>query len=239
MERSSMTTMKTGILLFLLSLSVSAENAVFVDAAFPYRIVCKAGWAQEMKNDSMLIVKNSSAGKKTRLQLQKYSIDSGFDLSNKGWSRLRFAVNKELATNIGQLMWFDTTTNKKLGNYRAFELCAYYSEKSDNGTLWWAEYSRWTDHDGFGYLASVIGDTADIRQNCTTIYKAILDSISISQLGTGVISKGPDFLRSSEPGNSAAFATPWYDVSGKAMRRHGGIQNAVMVNKNSKRLLLR
>jgi hypothetical protein len=231
--------MKSCIAFFFLSLVVSAENTIFVDAAFPYRIVCRTGWVQETKNDTVLILKNSSAGKKTRLQLQKYSIDSGFDLSNNGWSRLRFAVNKELATNIGRLMWFDSTTNKKLGSYRAFELCAYYSEKSDNGILWWAEYSRWTDHNGFGYLASIIGDTSDIRQNCTTIYKTILDSISISQLSTDVISNRLVFFPSNEPGNSAAFVTPWYDVSGKAMRRHGGIHNAVMVNKNSKRLLLR
>jgi hypothetical protein len=240
MERLTMTTLtKTGILLSLLCLAAGAENTVFLDAAFPYRIVCRTGWVQEVKNDSVLILKNTAAGKKTRLQLQKYSIDTGFDLGSKGWSRLRFAVNKEFATNIGQVIWCDTTANKKLGGLRAFEICAYFSEKSDNGTVWWAEYSRWTDYGGFGYLASVVGDTADIRQNCTTLYKALLDSIGISQLTTGAVSKGPDALRLSGPRLPAPSATVWYDVSGRTVLGRNGIPKAIVVKKSSKRLLLR
>jgi hypothetical protein len=233
-----MTIMKTVFILFLISLAASAENKVFVDAAFPYRIVCKTEWVQELKNDSLLLLKNSSPGKKTRLHLQKYPIDTGYDYSNKSWSRLRFAVNKEIATNIGQLMWFDSTVNKKLGNYRAFEICAYYSEKSASGTVWWAEYSRWTDHDGFGYLASIIGDTTDIRLNCTTMYKAILDSISISQLTTKSLfpaAKAPRPATRLLPDHMSG----WYTVLGKDVQGSGGKSRAIVVKKNAKRLFMR
>jgi hypothetical protein len=239
MEQSNMiNTVKTCILLFMIIPVASAENAVFTDAAFPYRIVCKTGWIQETKNDSLFVLKNTASGKKTRLQLQKYSIDTGYDFTSQDWSRLHFAVNKELASNIGQLMWFDSLPNKKLGNYRAFEICAFFSEKSATGTIWWGEYSRWTDHGGFGYLASIIGDTADIRANTTAIYKALLDSISISQLGTGAISHGPGFPKAATQRFSIPSST-WYNALGRYTYGTSRQRSAILVKKDLKQLLMR
>jgi hypothetical protein len=229
---------KTCILLFMIVPVVQAENTVFADAAFPYRIVCKTGWGQETKNDSLLVLKNTATGKKTRLQLQKYSIDTGYDFNSQDWSRLRFAVNKELASNLGQLMWFDSLPNKKLGNYRAFEICAFFSEKSGAGATWWGEYSRWTDHDGFGFLASIISDTADIRANTTVIYKALLDSISISQLSARAISQGPAFPKATVQRFTISSST-WYDALGRHTYSYSRQPGAILVKKDLKQLLMK
>jgi hypothetical protein len=228
---------KTCILLFMIVPVAWSENTVFTDAAFPYRIVCKTGWTQETKNESLLVLKNTASGKKTRLQLQKYSIDTGYDFNSFDWARLRFAVNKELASNIGQLMWFDSLPNKKLGNYRAFEICAFFSEKSAAGTIWWGEYSRWTEHEGLGYLASIIGDTADIRANTTAIYKALLDSISISQLSTRAARQVAGFPKVAM-GRFSISSSIWYNALGRYTYSNGRQHGAILVKKDLKQLLM-
>jgi hypothetical protein len=237
MEQSTMTNLLKAIMtIFMIAFVVAAENTIFTDPTFPYRIVCKTVWVQEAKNDSLVLLKNSAAGKKTQLRLQKYSIDTAIDFNSYSWSRIRFAVNKELASTIGQLMWFDSLANKKLGNYRAFEICAFFTEKSTTGTTWYGEYSRWTDHGGYGYLASVIGDTADIRANTTTTYKALLDSISIPQLNTQTILQGPGFPAMSLQRFSGS-PLPWHDVLGRTAYYYNSRQpDAIVVKKNLKQL---
>jgi hypothetical protein len=228
--------LKTSLMLSMLIMVVRAENSVFTDPAFPYRIVCKTNWVQESKNDSEFILKNTSPGKKTRFQLQKYSIDTGFDILNQAWARLRFAVNKQLAMNIGRLVFVDTTANKKLGNYHAFELCAIFSDSAGNKNVWWGEYSRWTDYNGFGYIASIISSDTENVKNRDTIatYKALLDSINISQIGTNAIAKIPTATIQWLPASSST----WYDILGR--NTHGNSQrpNAIMVKKNLKYLLI-
>jgi hypothetical protein len=227
---------KSSIVLFLVGLIVQAETTVFVDATFPYRIVCKTGWLQELKNDSMLILKNSASGKKTRLQLQKYSMDSGYDVNNKDWSRLRYAINKELATAVGQLIFVDTSAQKKLGNSRAFEIFAFFSEKSNNKTLWWAEYSRWTDYNGSGYLASIIGDTTDMKENYVH-YKALMDSVSLSQLPTKAGSQWVVRTLATQP-HAASLSSVWYDILGRNTNGATRQPNVVLVKKNLKFMLV-
>jgi len=189
------------MLLVLLSLStVRSENRVFSDPAFPYRVVCKPEWVQDAKNDSVLYLKNTESGKKTRLQLQKYVVDSWYDLNNNGWSRFRFDINYSFIIGVGTVGSIDSTSNKKLGGARAFEIFAYYWEKSDNGTVWWAEYVRWTDFNGIGYMASIIGDTLDLKTNVLNkTYVALLDSITLAQFATGNARKNITLIKKEQP----------------------------------------
>jgi hypothetical protein len=165
---------------------LNAETMVFQDEAFPYRIVCKPEWTETLKNDSMLTLNNSDSGKKTRLQLKKYPIDSTYDTSTYEWSRLNYAINKELAIGFGKLLFVDTGATKKIGEYRAFEMFAFFSESTSTQTIWWAEYARWTEHDGFGYLVSIIGDTTEMRDNYI-VYQSLMDSVSLGSLTTALL----------------------------------------------------
>jgi len=223
--------------------AIHADITVFSDPVFPYRIACKTEWVQDTKNDSTFILKNSASGKKTRFQLQKYPIDTSYDVNAKEWSRLRWAVNKELAIGMGQLIFWDTLASKKLGNYRAFELFAFFSQKSDSAsggtTIWWAEYSRWTDHDGFGYLASVIGDTTDVKTNYNNgSYRALMDSINISQLTTIAQPRGAEFSRPVLTPVSTS-STAWYAVSGRTLRSSVRHHGAITVKGTMKRLSIK
>ncbi len=232
---------KSSLLFFLIVLSVRAETAVMVDAAFPYRIICGTQWIQELKSDSLLQLKNTATGKKTRFQLHKYTIDTvqydSLSRTNQTWSRLRYAVNYKLAQTAGRVIRVDSTANKKLGKYRAFELVAYFSEKSGTGTLWWAEYSRWTDHNGSGYLASIIGDTLDILNNENfTNYKALLDSISLSRLTTTL-----NYSRFMETTSKSfdKFSAHSYNVLGRDVPERLHTPAMILMKKNMKRCLIR
>jgi hypothetical protein len=85
----------------------------------------------------------------------------------------------EIANSLGRLISFDSSAAKKLGDYRAYEYFAFFAESTSTRKVWYAEYARWSEHDGFGYLASIIGDTAEMRQN-GPVNKAFIDSINIS-----------------------------------------------------------
>ena len=238
--------LRTSVFLFLISFAVYAENYVYEDAAFPYRIVCNSGWVVESKTDSTLILKNQAPGKKTQFQMRKYQIDSSYDsasMANKDWSRLRFALNKELVFNFGKLVFIDTSVAKKLGDSRAFEIFAFLSARpdsqsssSDTQTVWWGEYSRWTDHDGFGYLASIIGDTSDMKQNYAA-YKAFMDSIDILNLNTSANYKRVLSVRNPVHVLPAS-QSEWHNLLGRQVKGSLPCSRSIVVKKNTKRLVI-
>jgi hypothetical protein len=239
--------LRTSGVLFIIFFASHAENCVYEDAAFPYRIVCNTGWVVASKTDSTFVLKNQAPGKKTQFELRKYQIDTSYDsasLVNKDWSRLRFALNKELVLSIGKLIFIDTSATKKLGNFRAFEIFSFLSAKSDTQsvktdtqTIWWGEYSRWTDHDGFGYLASIIGDTSDMKQNYAT-YKALMDSIGISNLNTLADSKRL-FSGRAPLHVLPASQLEWHNLLGRQVSGSFPCSRSILVKKNTKRLFIK
>jgi hypothetical protein len=188
---------------------------------------------QDIKNDSVLYLKNTEPGKKTRLQLQKYVVDSWYDLNNNGWSRFRFDINYSFILGVGTIGSIDSTQNKRLGGARAFEIFAYYWEKNDTGTVWWAEYVRWTDFNGIGYMASIIGDTLDLKTNVKNkTYVALLDSITLSQFSTGNTGKNMADIKVKQPQNSNQSI--WFDLLGRNIADYYGQKgNMISVRRNT------
>jgi hypothetical protein len=228
---------KTGCVVLLAVFFTYAEVRVFLDESFPYRIVCKPEWNEALKNDSTLILDKISTGTKTRFQLKKYVIDTTFNRETNEWSRLNFAINKELAVNFGKLVFVDTGAAKKLGDYRAFEMFAFFSESTETQKVWWAEYCRWTDHDGYGFLASIIGDTIEMKQNYAT-YKTFLDSISVSRMHTEVLWRekvaGLRVSRDQSP-----RSPPDHDLLGRSIPSSIKKNNQVLVGKKIQQCQIR
>lgn len=221
----------------LTSIVTNADIRVFLDEYFPYRIVCKPEWNETLKNDSTLILDKVTTGRKTRFQLKKYVIDSTFNRQTMEWSRLNFAINKELAVGFGKLVFVDTGTMKKLGDYRAFEMFAFFSESTATQKVWWAEYCRWTDHDGFGFLASIIGDTIEMKQNYST-YKALLDSMSVSQMHTAVVGgrSVADLRLSRDP---STRSPPRHDLLGRLLPASIKKSNQLLIDKKIRQCPIR
>lgn len=231
---------KTVLIVVLTFVAAGAENKVFSDAAFPYRIVCKPEWVEDGKNDSVLYLKNTGVGKKTRLKLQKYTVDSWYDLKNYGWSRFSFDINYSFILGVGTIGFIDSTQNKKLSGSRAFEIFAYYWEKNDDGTVWWAEYVRWTDFNGVGYMASIIGDTLDIKENIRNKnYVALLDSITLTQFTTGpVVRKNkPEIVVQQDYHPDKNI---WFDMLGRNLQDYYGRQSVtISVRKNTRQCVIK
>jgi hypothetical protein len=224
----------------LIVLAANAGNTVLTNENFPYRIVCTSEWIQQEKSDTLLILKNTAPGKQTRLQLKKYDIDSGFDKETKEWSRLRYFVNHDIISSFGKIIFVDTAASKKLGGYRAYEIFSFFWEKTDESTLWLAEYVRWTDNNGSGYMASIIGDTADMKENIKNKnYKNLLDSISLSQFSSST--RLNDFKYNKillKPEISEAPA--WYDFLGRNVRMYYCQKpKTIIVKKNMKHSIAR
>ena len=228
---------KTGCVVLLAVFFTFAEVRIFLDESFPYRIVCKPEWNEALKNDSTLILDKISTGTKTRFQLKKYVIDTTFNRETNEWSRLNFAINKELAVNFGKLVFVDTGAAKKLGDYRAFEMFAFFSESTATQKVWWAEYCRWTDNDGYGFLASIIGDTIEMKQNYAT-YKTFLDSISVSRMHTEVLWRekvaGLRVSRDQSP-----RSPPDHDLLGRSIPSSIKKNNQVLVGKKIQQCQIR
>ena len=146
-------------------------------------------------------------------------------------------INKELAVNFGKLVFVDTGAAKKLGDYRAFEMFAFFSESTATQKVWWAEYCRWTDHDGYGFLASIIGDTIEMKQNYAT-YKTFLDSISVSRMHTEVLWRekvaGLRVSRDQSP-----RSPPDHDLLGRSIPSSIKKNNQVLVGKKIQQCQIR
>jgi hypothetical protein len=193
---------------------------------------------QESKNDSVLYLLNTGAGKKTRLQLQKYTVDSWYGLNN-GWSRLTFQTNYSLILSIGTIESIDSTLNTKLGGSRAFEIFAKYWEKTNSGTAWWAEYVRWTDFGGVGYMVSIVGDTLDLIENVmNNNYVSLLDSIKLTQFTTREISekKQHSIVQQYHDRNEII----WFDILGRNLQDYYGQKPiTISVRKNIKQCIIK
>lgn len=201
-------------------LPANAETQVFQDAVFPYRISCKTEWTQEIKNDSTFQLKTTASNKKTRFQLKKYLLDSNETKELMRWSRINFAVNREIAGKLGTVVSSDSGINKKVGDLRAFELIALYLQTAAGGdSIWWGELSRWTEYRGYGYYIAVIGDTADIVRN-RTAYKALLDSVTITAGTTFSIPMSGGSQKFTLPG-STPFTGAMHDLLGRKFVQPG------------------
>lgn len=228
---------KYHLLIIFIVMEVCAETTVFTNAEFPYRVICNSEWVHQEKNDTMLIIRNTAQGKKTRFQLKKYAInpDSGFDWQNKEWSRWQFIINNDIIIQLGKIGFVDTSATKKLGGYRAYEIFAFFWEKTDDGTLWLAEYIRWTDNDGVGYMASIIGDTLDMKENVRNkSYVHLLDSISFSFFQTAnTVEKKQELKMLSRQEQKISLV--WHDMLGRNVTEyHSKTPGMIIVKKNVK-----
>jgi hypothetical protein len=216
------------------------ESNVFLDTFFPYRVVCAPVWVEREKNDSLFILQDSSPGKKTQMQLRRYPIDSGVISEPMNWSRLNFMVNRELASGVGRILWEDSGSTIKLGELRAFELFALYSQKVGNNTVWWAEFCRWTERNNYGYLAVIMGDTSDLKLDLggtASIYQSMMDSIDIMDFSTTVVApsrhSSPVVIRKTQA------LTTGFDLLGRKEPPHKLHRSALLLRKGEKTLLLR
>lgn len=165
-------------LLLIISLHIIADNKVFTDELFPYRIVCEPEWIATAKTDDTLTLEKTTSNQKKRFQLIKHQIDTSFYKEDMTWSLMNFIINKELAGKSGRLIFFDTSATIKLGNHRAYELFAFFCDTTGED-VWWADYCRWTDYNGIGFFASIIGDTTEMKANYDS-NQSLLDSVCLS-----------------------------------------------------------
>ena len=223
---------KAVVLLYLFCIALSAEKLVFEDSAFPYRVVCEPGWAETLKNDSVLVLDNTASGKKICFELQRSTIDESYDSEIMEWSRLNFVISKEMAYTFGRLVFFDTTSAKRLGGYHAFELFSFFSDSS--GTVWWAEYDRWTEYDRNGFLVSIIGDTIDMKENLSH-YTEMVDSIRI-QANTSLLWYNTSIHGGSTLRMHSVVPLRWHDLLGREVAVY---RNRLMVGKKARRCPVR
>lgn len=217
------------VLIFFTILTFSRVNASpFEDLKFGFRIFLSDNWSLEQNNDSNYYFKDTNQEKKTRLQLKKYVLDTSYNFDIQEWSQLSLAINKEIAVKTGKIIFSNTGSSVKLGEFQAYELFAYFSQSVDNDIVWWAAYSRWTDTGGFGYLVSIIGDTTELKSNYN-LYKSILDQIEILPLITAI-----NHQRVNHTHTPVHFIAKqkWFDLMGRTIITKSPEQSGLFINKS-------
>ncbi|MBN1578120.1 MAG: hypothetical protein JW913_16280 [Chitinispirillaceae bacterium] len=169
----------SGFLFFIFAGNLPAENTLYTDNSFPYRVVCQPEWQETEKNDSVFVIEKGERGSKVCLKLIRYHIDSSFNLENREWSRMQFSINKHWADNFGRLWYVDSGMTISVGSLPAYEVFSYFYQTIDSQVVWWAEYNRWIENNGAGYLVSLFGDTAEVVENFSS-YKAMVDSVRLT-----------------------------------------------------------
>jgi len=214
-----------------------AESKVFIDANFPYRVVCATSWVEMVKSDTLFSLRDATPNKKTQLQLRRYQItDTNYSHETMNWSRLNYVVNRELADGVGETIGSDTSTGRKLSGMCAFELFAFYSQETTGKKVWWAELCRWTERNRFGYLVSIIGDTLDLMKNLPA-YKTMLDSVDIKDIVSTPVGVPASFNPAAS--HSAISYRAEYDLLGRIEGTAGTPRTMLIIRQGKATLQLR
>lgn len=224
------------MLLSVVIFSTFAEEQVFTNTTFPYRVVCKPEWVEVQKNDTVLILENSTPGKKTRMEMYRHTLDTVSAVKHINWASLNFYITKELTYSFGKLVFFDTSAIKKLGGYRAYELYAMLSDSTKK--TWWAELNRWAKSEKYGYLVTIFGDTSDMKENYST-YSAMMDSINFdysSSLHLPYFNKNQINLSIQK---HSTTSNRCYTLLGREIVITDRYRNNLLVTKGTKRCTLR
>lgn len=210
-------------------LNVMAE--IYEDSGFAFRVDLMNNWELDQQNDSVYFFKDTTPGKKTIMHIKKYFIDTSYNYSTHEWSRLSFAINKEFAQETGKIIYSDTSTQIKLGNLRAYELFAFYSQNVNDKKVCWAAYSRWTDKDSTGYLVSIIGDTSELKNNLS-IFSSIMDNIMIypSDAPMNISAQSNHIFKKSVFCNTGP---EWIDLLGRTMAKGTHGRTNIIINKKT------
>lgn len=218
----------------------SAEMKVFTDASFPYRVISPSTWVEKEKNDSLFVLQDMTEGKKTRLKLTRYNIDTSVIKDTTNWSCVNYIVNHDMANRLGNVIWDDTSRSVRIGDLRAFELCAFYTQELGDEVVKWAELCRWTERNNYGYCIELVGDTLDLMNNFlqeNSSYMALMDSISIMELAaTGTMRPQTQYRMTILRSRGVA---EWYDLLGKRTLPPTLGRSALLLRNREKVLLLR
>jgi hypothetical protein len=235
--------MKKDLLAMLLLVDIlvtisRAETFVYTDPQFPYKITCRQEWVEVTKDDSTFEMKKKGTGKVPHMLVKKYVIDTSFDITTNEWSRWSFAVNEEYAGKIGKIGRIDSSSTKKIGALRAFEIYSYYNLEVDGKPVRWAQYDRWAELNRTGFLVSVIADSVDMTTNFSS-YKSMLDSMNL-QAAVDCYQKN-DFRQIDRPLSNHFDGQPLHfsDLLGRANETTAFKASVQMVTKKARFLLVR
>lgn len=223
-------------LLSVLTVTAFSGEQVFTNATFPCRVVCTSEWAEEEKNDSVLILQNSTPGKKTRMEMYRYTLDTTGVVKNINWAAFNFYITKELTYSFGKLVFFDTSAEKKLGGYHAYELYAMLSDSTKK--TWWAELNRWAKSEKYGYLVTIFGDTTDMKENYST-YSAMIDSIHFYYSSSLHLPYFNKHRNNMTPQKSSVTHNSWHTLLGREVAANNNYRNNFLVAKRMKRCPVR
>jgi len=226
------------IVIVILSTGYAIENTVFIDDVFPYRLACKPEWNEVKKNDTLLLLENTTPGIKLRFQLKKYEIDTSFfDTEEMDWSRWQFVTNTGIADGFGTLWFSDSGETVKIGSLPAFRYFAFFKMAAGTDTVWLAQYDSWTEKDGSGYLVSLFGDTTTMVSYFSQ-YKAVVDSLRIEASATSLSAVA--LSRHLSVNNQAALhVNGFHDLLGRPQKFLTGRVPSVLVGKGRKRCVIR
>lgn len=223
-------------LLSVLTVTAFSGEQVFTNATFPCKVVCTSEWVEVQKNDSVLILKNSTPGKKTRMEMYRYTLDTVGVVKNINWAAFNFYITKELTYSFGKLVFFDTSAVKKLGGYRAYELYAMLSDSTKK--TWWAELNRWAKNEKYGYLVTIFGDTTDMKENYST-YSAMVDSIHFDFSSALKLPPFNKNQRNLSLQKSSVTNNSWHTLLGREVTTTDRYRNNFLVTKRMKRCPVR
>jgi hypothetical protein len=223
-------------LLSVLTVTAFSGEQVFTNAMFPYRVVCTSEWVEVEKSDTVLILENNTPGKKTRMEMYRYTLDTTGVVKNINWAAFNFYITKELTYSFGKLVFFDTSAVKKLGGYRAYELYAMLSDSTKK--TWWAELNRWAKSEKYGYLVTIFGDTTDMKENHST-YSAMLDSIQFDYSSSLHLPYFKKHLNTMTLQKSSVTNNRWHTLLGREVTANNNYRNNLLVAKRMKRCPVR
>jgi hypothetical protein len=175
--------------LFLTCVYESGLTAQFSDLSIGYSISLPEKWERIRNNDSIHSFYDTTRTHVSRIFISRHSFQTAVHPTPESWTRSFFlaykiSIDYSGYPNPGQVLYFDTTQQRRLDGRWAPELYAFFIiadtlNPSGPPVFAWSEFLKVTAVESSGYEVYALGDTADMLKY-VDFYDSIMSSIKLN-----------------------------------------------------------
>ena len=165
----------------MLSIGQASADTTIVNASLQYTIYLPDNWVLEEISDSQHIFYDTTFAFESRVSLVRYHRNATDYPMPDDWTRTHFIAYKLVVETTadpwGVVLYYDSSSASKQGSLWAPEMYSrFFSLDTTIGA--WAEFTRFTASENYGYELYALGDTADMMTNLPA-YGAIIYGIEL------------------------------------------------------------
>jgi hypothetical protein len=149
------------------------------NTSFAFKAEVPVQWVLSKVDTNSYCISDESKQRKAKIYLQRTYIDTISILEESEYAKTYFISNLSVARSYGKVINWDTSTNLRVGQLRAYDLYAHYKPSGSSSSIWYAEYGRWCSKNHLLFQITVFSNDTNEIDTHIEEYVSLLDSIMV------------------------------------------------------------